>query len=163
MNTEGVISFAKRLKNACNAYFLGRGMDLALAMEGSLKLKEISYIHAEAYAAGELKHGSISLIEKGTPVVALATQADLYAKMLSGMAEVKARGGEIWCLTNSQDEDLSAFSQVADHVLTIPQTHPLLSPMLAAMPLQLLAYHTALYRNLDIDQPRHLAKSVTVE
>ena len=156
-------SLAKHGKSSLHAFFIGRGLDHPTAMEGSLKLKEISYIHAEAYAAGELKHGSISLIEKGTPVIAVSTQPRLYQKMRSAMAEVKARGASVTCVTNAQGEDLKDLLSLTDHLLPLPQTHPLLSPLLSPLPLQLMAYHTALAKGLDIDQPRNLAKSVTVE
>ncbi len=160
---------AKGLTTADHVFFIGRGMDHALSMEGSLKLKEISYIHAEAYAAGELKHGTISLVEKGTPVVAIATQPQLLSKTLANMAEVKARGAYVICLTthggpdSTALEDSLALSDAADHVIPLPVTHPCFTPLVASIPLQLLAYHVSVARSLDPDKPRNLAKSVTVE
>lgn len=152
---------AKKLSFEEHVFFLGRGIDYALAKEGSLKLKEISYIHAEAYPAGEMKHGSLSLIENGRCVIALATQEHLYAKMKSAMAEVRARGGEVICLTNHPSK--AYFEDVAQKIIQMPTVHSDLSPFLTAVFLQLLAYHTAFCRGVDIDRPRHLAKSVTVE
>lgn len=157
---------SQKLSAAHRMFFIGRGMDHALSMEGSLKLKEVSYIHAEAYAAGELKHGTISLIENGTPVIALMTQPHLWHKTLSNMAEVKARGAYVICLTNATDafgDSALSLSDAADHVIPLPATHPCLSPLVASIPLQLLAYHVSVARSLDPDKPRNLAKSVTVE
>ncbi len=157
---------AKRLTTANHVFFIGRGMDHALSMEGSLKLKEISYIHAEAYAAGELKHGTISLVEDGTPVIALMTQPRLMHKTLSNVAEVKARGAYVICLTTADSlsrEGTLALSDAADRVIPLPVTHPCFSPLVASIPLQLLAYHVSVARSLDPDKPRNLAKSVTVE
>lgn len=162
---------SKKLTRARHIFFIGRGMDYALSMEGSLKLKEVSYIHAEAYAAGELKHGTISLIEDGTPVIALATQPHLLRKTLSNMAEVKARGAYVICLSTHGDTDLTntahdntlAISDAADRVISLPVTHPCFTPLVASVPLQLLAYHVSVARSLDPDKPRNLAKSVTVE
>ena len=149
---------AAQLASCRDAFFIGRGMDLAAAMEGSLKLKEISYIHSEAYAAGELKHGSISLIENGTPVIAVLTQASLREKMLSNMAECKSRGA---CILAVTEEEIPA--SIADFSFRIPSTAPCFAASLAVIPLQLLAYFIGLERGLDVDQPRNLAKSVTVE
>lgn len=144
-----------------NTFFIGRGLDYALSMEGSLKLKEISYIHSEAYAAGELKHGTISLIEDGTPVVAVATQRPLFEKMLSNIKEVKARGAMVVALCHEEQTDVS---HVADHVITLPAgVDDLFIPIVATIPLQLLAYYTSVARGCDVDKPRNLAKSVTVE
>ncbi|MBE6559259.1 MAG: glutamine--fructose-6-phosphate transaminase (isomerizing) [Ruminococcaceae bacterium] len=157
---------ARKLASTHHLFFIGRGMDHALAMEGSLKLKEVSYIHAEAYAAGELKHGTISLIEEGTPVITLATQPQLLHKTLSNMAEVKARGAYVICFSNAENalrEGVLPLSDVADHVVSLPITHPCFSPLAAAVALQLLAYHVSVARSLDPDKPRNLAKSVTVE
>jgi len=131
-----------------------------VAMEGSLKLKEISYIHAEAYAAGELKHGTLALIVAGVPVVALTTQESLFEKTVSNIKEVKAREATVLALAL---HTLDEVEKVADEVIYIPQTHPALTPVLAVVPLQLLAYHMAVARGCDVDQPRNLAKSVTVE
>lgn len=159
-----VRQLAKKLICARHVFFIGRGMDHALSVEGSLKLKEVSYIHAEAYAAGELKHGTISLIEEGTPVIALATQPHLLSKMLSNMAEVKARGAYVICLSATDGTAHGgALSDVADRVIPLPSTHPCFTPLTASLPLQLLAYHVSVARALDPDKPRNLAKSVTVE
>ena len=151
---------ASLLAGSDDVYFIGRGLDFASAMEGALKLKEISYIHAEAMPAGELKHGTLALVSRGTPVVAVATQQDVHSKMLIGLQEVKARGAAVIALAYEDDEEIAL---VADHVLRIPRTLDVLSPILAAIPLQLLAYRVAHLLGRDIDQPRNLAKSVTVE
>ncbi len=150
---------AERMADAHDVFYIGRGLDYALAMEGQLKLKEISYLHAEAYAAGELKHGTLALIQEGVPVVAIVTQRDVWEKTVSNILEVKARGAEVWAIV---DERLPASLPV-DHYIPIPMGNPLLAPALAAIPLQLLAYYTAVARGEDVDQPRNLAKSVTVE
>ncbi len=139
---------------------MGRGIDYATSMEGSLKLKEISYIHSEAYAAGELKHGTISLMEEGTLVVALATQDALYPKTVSNMIEVKTRGAFVMALSTKKHPDIEKY---ADYVLYIPETQNLFAGSLAIIPLQLFAYYVSLGRGLDVDKPRNLAKSVTVE
>ncbi|QJC50711.1 glutamine--fructose-6-phosphate transaminase (isomerizing) [Paenibacillus albicereus] len=144
-----------------NLFFIGRGLDFAVAQEGSLKLKEISYIHSEAYAAGELKHGTLALIEDGIPVIALVTQEDLYEKTLSNIKEVKARGAHVLGIANAGYEDEVAKS--VDETFSIPRTLPLLTPALSVVPLQLLSYHASLARGNDVDKPRNLAKSVTVE
>jgi glucosamine--fructose-6-phosphate aminotransferase (isomerizing) len=141
-------------------FFIGRGLDYAVASEGSLKLKEISYIHAEAYAAGELKHGTLALIEKDVPVITVATQPFLFEKTLSNIKEVKAREATVLALAM---EGLCEVEKEADQVFYIPRTHPLLTPVLSVIPLQLLAYYAAVARGCDVDQPRNLAKSVTVE
>lgn len=151
---------ANRYLAAEHIFFIGRGIDYAISLEGSLKLKEISYIHSEAYAAGELKHGTISLIEEGTPVVALATQEQLYPKMISNIVEVKTRGAFVLALTN---EDNTAMELTADCVIRIPKTNRFFTNSLAIIPLQLFAYYVSLGRGLDVDKPRNLAKSVTVE
>ena len=153
-------SFAQKIYEHNNVFFLGRGLDYSLSMEGSLKLKEISYIHSEAYAAGELKHGTISLIEPGTPVIALATDEDLYEKTISNIKEVKARGAYVLLLIS---DDLHIAKDYYDDVLTVPKTNNLIQGILTVIPLQLLAYEIAKLRNCEIDQPRNLAKSVTVE
>ena len=142
-----------------NAFFIGRGLDWAVAEEGSLKLKEISYIHAEAYAAGELKHGTLALITEGVPVVALATQSRIYDKTISNIKEVKARGAHVTGLVFEGVD----ISETVDEVIAIPNTIPLLAPILSVIPLQLLAYYAAIARDSDVDKPRNLAKSVTVE
>ena len=151
---------AKKYARYSNFLFLGRGIHHPLAMEGALKLKEISYIHAEGYPAGEMKHGPISLIDEGMPIVALTPMDGLYEKMLSNANEAKARGGMVVAVATEGDDEIAA---IADRVVYIPKASPLLSPMLLAVPMQLLAYHIAVRRGCDIDQPRNLAKSVTVE
>ena len=151
---------AGELAGAGGIYFIGRGLDYATAMEGALKLKEISYIHAEAMPAGELKHGTLALVGDGTPVVSVVTQQDLHSKVLLGLQEVKARRATVIAVAYEDDEEIAL---VADHVLRIPRTADALSPILAAIPLQLLAYYVARRLGRDIDQPRNLAKSVTVE
>ena len=145
---------------ARDIFFIGRGIDYAISLEGSLKLKEISYIHSEAYAAGELKHGTISLIEDGTLVVALATQPALFQKTISNMVEVKARGAFVMAVTI---EGKKAIDKAADYVVYIPETNPYFTNSLAIIPLQLFAYYVAVGRGCDVDKPRNLAKSVTVE
>ena len=140
---------------------MGRNIDYAVGLEGSLKLKEISYIHSEAYAAGELKHGTISLIEEGTLVVALASCGPLFEKTMSNVVEVKSRGAAVLGLTTESRR--RELAQTADHVLTVPDVHPMLLPSLAVVPMQLFAYYVALMRGCDVDKPRNLAKSVTVE
>lgn len=158
---EGMIqSYARNLVNATDTFFLGRGLDFASAMEGQLKLKEISYIHGEALAAGELKHGTLALIVPEVPVLALVTQPQLIDKTMSNLREVQARGGEILLLAMDENRD---FTDVADQVLLIPKTHPLLAPILTVVPMQALAYYAAKVRGCDVDKPRNLAKSVTVE
>ena len=142
-------------------FFIGRNIDYALSLEGSLKLKEISYIHSEAYAAGELKHGTISLVEEGTLVIAVASYRRLVEKTLSNALEVKARGAQVLAITTESTKPI--VGHAADNVITIPDTHEVLLPSLAVLPLQLFAYYMALYRGCDIDKPRNLAKSVTVE
>jgi len=155
-----VADAAKRLAAADDVYFIGRGLDYAVAVEGSLKLKEISYLHSEAMPAGELKHGTLALITEDVPVVVVITQEALYDKTVSAIQEVKARGGEIIAVAYEDDERIGRF---ADVVLRVPRTDDLLGPVNAVVPLQLLAYHVAKIRGHDIDQPRNLAKSVTVE
>jgi glucosamine--fructose-6-phosphate aminotransferase (isomerizing) len=140
--------------------YLGRGINYPVALEGALKLKEISYIHAEGYPAGEMKHGPIALIDEVMPVVAIAVRDHVYEKMISQIEQVKARGGIAIALATEGDEAIAAK---ADHVLTVPETPPLLSPVVNIIPLQLLAYQLAVRRGCDVDQPRNLAKSVTVE
>jgi glucosamine--fructose-6-phosphate aminotransferase (isomerizing) len=143
-----------------DVYFLGRGLDYAVAMEGSLKMKEISYIHSEAMPAGELKHGTLALVTEGTPVVVVLTQADTYDKTVSAIMEVKARGAHVVAIAFEDDDQVAKH---ADEVIRIPRVHDLLSPVVSIVPLQLLAYYVAAARGHDIDQPRNLAKSVTVE
>lgn len=140
--------------------FLGRGVNYPIALEGALKLKEISYIHAEGYPAGEMKHGPIALIDENMPVVCIVTQDHVYDKMISQIEQVRARNGTVISLINEGDEEVAKKS---DYVLKIPKTHPLLTPIVSVVPMQLLAYHFAVWRGADVDQPRNLAKSVTVE
>ena len=160
-NTEEIKYLASRYFNHNSIFFIGRNLDYALGLEGSLKLKEISYIHSEAYASGELKHGTISLIEDGTLVVALCSYAPLFDKSISNIVEVKARGADIVALT--ADSLCSDLKKTVENVLTIPDTHVILQPSLGVVPLQIFAYYVALHRGCDIDKPRNLAKSVTVE
>ena len=151
---------AEKIKNQEHIFFIGRGIDYPLCLEGSLKLKEISYIHCEGYGAGELKHGTISLIEEGTVVVAIATDDSLYSKMVSNIKEVHARGAYVIAVVK---ESTKGIDKIADEVIFIPETSRYLTPSLTVVPLQLLAYHTTVERCLDVDKPRNLAKSVTVE
>lgn len=160
-DTEDIKYFASRYFNHNSIFFIGRNLDYAMGMEGSLKLKEISYIHSEAYASGELKHGTISLIEPGTLVVALGSYAPLYDKAMSNVVEVKARGAEVLALTS--DSHRIKMEKTADATICVPETHFMLQPSLGVVPLQLFAYYVALQRGCDIDKPRNLAKSVTVE
>lgn len=160
-NTDAIKAYAEHISNHSNLFFIGRGVDYAVAMEGSLKLKEISYIHSEAYAAGELKHGTLALIEDGIPVIALATQEALLEKTVSNIKEVKARGAEVMALTH--EEHVSSLLKSVDQAFAIPKTLPLLTPALSVVPLQLLSYYASLARGNDVDKPRNLAKSVTVE
>lgn len=157
---EKIQHFANRYVGARDIFFIGRGIDYAISLEGSLKLKEISYIHSEAYAAGELKHGTISLIEEGTLVVALATQPDLFQKSVSNMVEVKARGAFVMAVTSDGNREIEKAS---DYAVYIPRTNPYFANSLAIIPLQLFAYYIAVGRGCDVDKPRNLAKSVTVE
>lgn len=152
--------FARKYGSSEDAFFLGRGLDYAVALEGALKLKEISYIHAEAYAAGELKHGTLALIVQGVPVIVLATQEDIYDKTVSNIQEVKAREASVIAIGFEGDTELAKY---ADHVIYVPRTCKYLAPLLSVLPLQLLAYYAALTRGCDVDKPRNLAKSVTVE
>ncbi|MCP3994855.1 MAG: glutamine--fructose-6-phosphate transaminase (isomerizing) [bacterium] len=157
---DEVVAAAEEIRDADDVYFIGRGLDYAVAMEGSLKLKEISYLHSEAMPAGELKHGTLALITAGTPVIVVLTQQALYDKTISAVQEVKARGGKVLAVAYDDDEQIHKF---AHSVLRIPRADDLLGPVAAVVPLQLLAYHVARLRGHDIDQPRNLAKSVTVE
>ena len=159
-NKEYIQFLASKFFNCSSIFFIGRNLDYAVSLEGSLKLKEISYIHSEAYAAGELKHGTISLIEDGTLVVALATGDELFDKTVSNVKEVKARGAVVLGVTTPEHPSMK---EVADYVIDIPVTHKLLLPSLTVVPLQLLSYYVASLRGCDIDKPRNLAKSVTVE
>ncbi len=153
-------ALAERYAEARNALYLGRGVNFPVALEGALKLKEISYIHAEGYPAAEMKHGPIALIDENMPVVCLAPKDSVYAKVVSNMQEVKARGGRIIAITSEGNGDLG---RLVDHQIAVPASSPLLAPVLTVIPLQLLAYHIAVLRGCDVDRPRNLAKSVTVE
>ena len=157
---EDIQKFAAQHYNAKSIFFIGRGLDYALSMEGSLKLKEISYIHSEAYAGGELKHGTIALIEKGTLVVCPMTQDSLHEKMVSNIREVKARGAVVMVITQERNTEVE---KVADMVINIPNIDPLLAPIAAVTPMQLFAYYMAVLKGCDVDKPRNRAKSVTVE
>lgn len=152
---------AESMAKHSSLFFIGRGVDWAVAQEGSLKLKEISYIHSEAYAAGELKHGTLALIEEGTPVIALVTQEDLYEKTLSNIKEVKARGARVLGVTNESNRE--EVGKSVDELFAIPNTLPLLTPALSVVPLQIISYYASLALGHDVDKPRNLAKSVTVE
>ena len=159
-NKEKIQHFANRYLATEHVFFIGRGIDYAISLEGSLKLKEISYIHSEAYAAGELKHGTISLIEQDTLVVALVTQKELYKKTLSNMQEVRTRGAFVMAVTNAGNKEVE---KSADYVIYLPETNPYFTNSLAVIPLQLFSYYVSLGKGLDVDKPRNLAKSVTVE
>jgi glucosamine--fructose-6-phosphate aminotransferase (isomerizing) len=161
LNQRDIIrKYAVRYAANRDYYFIGRGLNYPAALEAALKLKEISYIHAEGYAAGELKHGPLALLENGTPVVAIVTKNRTYEKMLSNIKEVKARGAEVIAVADAGDREIGKY---ADIVIPVPVTNPLLSPVLSSVALQLLAYYTALEKGCEIDKPRNLAKSVTVE
>ncbi|WP_462273525.1 glutamine--fructose-6-phosphate transaminase (isomerizing) [Methanohalophilus sp.] len=161
LNQRDIIrKYAARYAANRDYYFIGRGLNYPAALEAALKLKEISYIHAEGYAAGELKHGPLALLENGTPVVAIVTKGRTYEKMLSNIKEVKARGAEVIAVADAGDREIGKY---ADIVIPVPATNPLLSPVLSSVALQLLAYYTALEKGCEIDKPRNLAKSVTVE
>jgi glucosamine--fructose-6-phosphate aminotransferase (isomerizing) len=151
---------ARKFAGHSGFLFLGRGINFPLAMEGALKLKELSYIHAEGYPAGEMKHGPISLIDENMPIVALVPQDDLYEKMLSNISEARARGGKVIAIATEGDGHIA---EIADEVVYVPRASSLVTPMLLAVPMQLLAYHIAVRRGCDVDQPRNLAKTVTVE
>lgn len=159
-NKENIQRFANRYLAARDVFFIGRGIDYAISLEGSLKLKEISYIHSEAYAAGELKHGTISLIEEGTLVTAVSTQEDLYKKTLSNIVEVRTRGAFVMAVTN---EDNTEIEKASDYVIYLPKTNKYFTNSLAIIPLQLFSYYVSVGKGLDVDKPRNLAKSVTVE
>ena len=160
-NVNKLRYYAEQYHKVHDAFFIGRNVDSPVCLEGSLKLKEIAYIHSEAYAAGELKHGPISLIEQQTLVVAVATVDELFEKTMSNIKEVKARGADVLGVTT--EKHLEEFRKVVPSVVTVPVTHPLLQPSLSILPLQVFAYHIALLRGCDVDKPRNLAKSVTVE
>ena len=159
LNVE-IKEYIKRYESLRDLFFLGRGLDYALSMEGSLKLKEISYIHCEAYAAGELKHGTISLVTEGVPVVAVATQETLLPKMVSNIKEVHSRGADVLLVCK---QGLEVDPEIYSKRLDLPALDDLFMPVVGVIVLQLLAYHTAVLRGCDVDKPRNLAKSVTVE
>jgi glucosamine--fructose-6-phosphate aminotransferase (isomerizing) len=154
---------AERFYNHTDFLFLGRGINYPIALEGALKLKEISYIHAEGYPAGEMKHGPIALIDEQMPVVTIAPNDHVFEKMIGNVQEAKARGGAVIAVTTEGDPRMAAVLDVKDVNLPMPATTPLLTPIVMTIPLQLLAYHIAVRRGCDVDQPRNLAKSVTVE
>jgi glucosamine--fructose-6-phosphate aminotransferase (isomerizing) len=155
---------AERFYTRKDFLFLGRGINYPIALEGALKLKEISYIHAEGYPAGEMKHGPIALIDENMPVVAIAPDDHVFEKMIGNVQEAKARGGSVIALTTAGDARMaSVLDPARDVILAMPRTTPLLTPVVMTVPLQLLAYHIAVRRGCDVDQPRNLAKSVTVE
>jgi len=158
---EEIKAYANEIASREHLFFIGRGMDYAAAMEASLKLKEVSYIHSEAYAAGELKHGTLALIEEGTPVVAIVTDPGLAEKTVSNIREVMARGGQVLGIVPASQAD--GLAGRIGRTLSVPDSHPMLMPVLAAIPLQLLAYYASVARGYDVDKPRNLAKSVTVE
>src|SRR2546422_10596128 len=155
-----IAALARHLSHATDFLYLGRGVQYPIALEGALKLKELSYIHAEGYAGGEMKHGPIALIDDGMPVVAIAPRDSSYERMLGNVEEVRAREGKIIAVTHEGDRELAARAR---HVIAVPPCADLLAPLLTVIPLQLLAYHVAVRRGCDVDQPRNLAKSVTVE
>ena len=158
--TQAIEELAWKFKDMAHCLYLGRGINMPSAYEGALKLKEISYIHAEAYPAGEMKHGPIALVDKDMPIIAIAVHDPWYEKMISQIEQIKARGGIVIALATDGDELMPAL---ADHVIWVPETPWLMSPVTAIIPLQLFAYHIAVIRGADVDQPRNLAKSVTVE
>lgn len=158
--TDAIKELADKIASHENMFFVGRGLDYAVAMEGSLKLKETSYIHSEAYAAGELKHGTLALITDGIPIIALVTQEGVREKTINNIVEMRARGAYVIAIGIEGDEELA---KSVDEVFYIPSTNDMLAPALSVIPLQLLAYHTSLARGNDVDKPRNLAKSVTVE
>jgi glucosamine--fructose-6-phosphate aminotransferase (isomerizing) len=157
---RAIEKIAKKYGDAKSFLYLGRGLNYPIALEGALKLKEISYIHAEGYAAGEMKHGPIALINESMPVVVLLPKDAVYGKTLSNMKEVESRGGRIIVVTDAPSPELE---DIAWEVIQVPTSNPCLLPLLLTIPLQLLAYHIAVYRGSDVDMPRNLAKSVTVE
>ena len=155
---------AKRFYQRSDFLYLGRGINYPIALEGALKLKEISYIHAEGYPAGEMKHGPIALIDEQMPVVTIAPNDHVFEKMVGNVQEAKARGGSVIALSTEDNHGIhDLLDPKNDFLITIPKSHPLLTPVLAVVPLQLLSYHIAVRRGCDVDQPRNLAKSVTVE
>jgi glutamine---fructose-6-phosphate transaminase (isomerizing) len=159
-NEKQIIDCAEFLTHYSTVFYIGRGINYPIALEGALKLKEIAYIHAEGYAAGELKHGPFALLDKNTPVIAIATQGNVYSSMVNTIKEIKARQSPVVVLADTKCDDIESF---ADVVIQVPCVADLLSPVINVIPLQLLAYHTAKNKGCPIDYPRNLAKSVTVE
>ena len=159
-NDESIKEFAHEIKDSKSLFYIGRSLDYATSIEAALKLKEVSYIHTEAFAAGELKHGTISLIEEGTPVIAIMTQGNLLDKTLSNVEEVKSRGAKVFSITSKDD---SRIRKVSEKTLVLPETIDILYPILSVIPTQLMAYYTSIAKGIDVDKPRNLAKSVTVE
>jgi glucosamine--fructose-6-phosphate aminotransferase (isomerizing) len=159
-NTQNIQAVAKKYARYRDAMFIGRKLHTPIAYEGSLKLKEVTYIHAEAYAGGELKHGSIAMLDEQFPVIALVPQDDVYEKMVSNIEEVKARKAPVLAIATEGDIHIK---EIADDVLYIPKVHPILQPIVSTIPLQLLAYYIGVEKGLNVDRPRNLAKSVTVE
>lgn len=159
-NDEIIKEFAEEIKNKSSLFYIGRGLDYATTIEAALKLKEVSYIHTEAFAAGELKHGTISLIEEGTPVIAIMSQENLTAKTLSNVEEVVARGANVFIITSQKD---SRMEKITNKIFNLPETLDILYPLLTVIPTQLMAYYTSKAKGIDVDKPRNLAKSVTVE
>lgn len=159
-NDESIKEFAHEIKDSKSLFYIGRSLDYATSIEAALKLKEVSYIHTEAFAAGELKHGTISLIEEGTPVIAIMTQGNLLDKTLSNVEEVKSRGAKVFSITSKDD---SRIRKVSEKTLVLPETMDILYPILSVIPTQLMAYYTSIAKEIDVDKPRNLAKSVTVE
>jgi glucosamine--fructose-6-phosphate aminotransferase (isomerizing) len=158
---DDIAAMAHLIAPARDVLYLGRGQDYPLALEGALKLKEISYIHAEGYAAGEMKHGPIALIDEAVPVVVIAPSGPLFEKTVSNMEEVRARGGQVVLISDAKGLDEAGDGCIA--TIEMPVVHPLIAPLVYAIPVQLLAYHVAVLKGTDVDQPRNLAKSVTVE
>ena len=158
---EEIAAMAPVIAEARDVLYLGRGQDYPLALEGALKLKEISYIHAEGYAAGEMKHGPIALIDDDVPIIVLAPSGPLFEKTVSNMQEVQARGGKVVLISDA--EGIAAAGENTIATIEMPKVHPLIAPLVYAVPVQLLAYHVAVAKGTDVDQPRNLAKSVTVE
>ncbi len=157
---DEIKKIARDFQQSSNFLYLGRGLNFPVALEGALKLKEISYIHAEGYPAAEMKHGPIALIDENMPVVFIASRDCTYEKILSNMEEVKARKGRILAIINEQDEKIN---KLAESIIEVPKTADILSPIINVIPLQLLAYYIADFKGIDVDKPRNLAKSVTVE
>ena len=158
---DEIAAMAHHIAPARDVLYLGRGQDYPLALEGALKLKEISYIHAEGYASGEMKHGPIALIDEAVPVIVIAPSGPLFEKTVSNMQEVRARGGKIVLISDREGLDEAGEGCLA--TIEMPKVHPLIAPLVYAIPVQLLAYHVACVKGTDVDQPRNLAKSVTVE